>query len=301
MLKKYLWVKNFVFLCSFSLLSAQIFNRVIVGSLPDTDLPERRPMFPHAQHHRNRAERRSLPHYKIISERNIFNSEYVAPSDEKKPQANADAAAPPQKTELNVLLIGTVVGVPKDSFAIVQDQRTRKQELFQIDDIIQDVARVTRIDRCKVMVLRDGQEEFLECPEDAKDTGSPRRSAQPSAPPGAAGADSVKKVSEDEFLIDESEVENALNNINQLMTQIRVVPNFQDGQTNGFKVFAIKPDSIFSKIGLLNGDVIQRINDQEITTPDKAFQAFNVLRSEKNLSVEILRRGAKRSLSYEIR
>jgi len=96
-------------------------------------------------------------------------------------------------------------------------------------------------------------------------------------------------------------VENALQNINQLLTQIRVVPNFQNGQTNGFKVFAIKPNSIFSKIGLKNGDVIQRVNDRDITTPDKAFQAFQELRNEKSLSVEILRRGERKSLHYEIR
>lgn len=123
--------------------------------------------------------------------------------------------------------------------------------------------------------------------------------ALPSA--DSEASDSVRKLSETQYLIDESEVESALNNINQLMTQIRVVPNFQDGQTNGFKVFAIKPNSIFSKVGLQNGDVIQRINDQEITTPDKAFQAFNVLRNEKSLSLEILRRGSQKSLSYEIR
>ena len=102
-------------------------------------------------------------------------------------------------------------------------------------------------------------------------------------------------------MIDESEVEKALANINQLITQIRVVPNFQDGKANGFKVFAIKPKSIFSKIGLKNGDVIQRVNDTDITSPDKAFSAFQELKNEKSLNVEILRRGSSKSLQYEIR
>jgi general secretion pathway protein C len=111
----------------------------------------------------------------------------------------------------------------------------------------------------------------------------------------------VKQVSDSEFVIDEEEVESALGNINQLLTQIRVVPNFQDGKADGFKVFAIKPQSIFAKIGLKNGDVIRKVNDQDITSPEKAFGVFQELRNEKNLTVEISRRGQNQSLNYEIR
>jgi general secretion pathway protein C len=115
------------------------------------------------------------------------------------------------------------------------------------------------------------------------------------------GEFAVKKVSDSEFVVDEAEVENALGNINQLLTQIRVVPNFQDGKADGFKVFAIKPNSIFAKVGLKNGDVIRRVNDNDITSPEKAFQIFQELRNEKHLSLEISRRGQTQSFSYEIR
>ncbi len=299
MLKKYLWIKNIVFICLFAFLSAQISNRLILSRFPEST-PASRSMIPQSQQHRKPSGRKALPYYQVISERNIFNSEYTGPSGTAEP--DRDLSAPLRKTELNVRLIGTVVGTPETSFAIIDDPKTKKQELYQLDDIIQDVARITNIDRCKILVLREGREEVLECPEeDEKDRARTVRGTGVAKSPVSDGSDSVRKVSDSEYLIDESEVENALNNINQLMTQIRVVPNFKDGQTNGFKVFAIKPKSIFSKIGLKNGDVIQRINDQEITTPDKAFSAFNVLRNEKSLSVDILRRGAKKSLSYEIR
>jgi general secretion pathway protein C len=301
MLKRYLWIKNIVFLCLFSFLAAQIGNNILLTQIPDSSSPGAF-ILPQSQKLRKPSVPKTLPFYQVISDRNVFNSDYSGEPAGDGSGNPTDSAGPLKKAELNVLLIGTVVGSPETSFAIIEDQKTKKQELFQLDDIIQDVARVMKISRCKVVVLRDNTEEILECPEE--DTGAlakgPRAPAAISSPSGDP-SDSVKKVSENEFLIDESEVENSLNNINQLMTQIRVVPNFQDGQTNGFKVFAIKPQSIFSKIGLQNGDVIQRINDQEITTPDKAFQAFNVLRNEKSLSVEILRRGSKKSLSYEIR
>ncbi len=238
----------------------------------------------------------------MISERNIFNSDYTGETEPLASGNRPGASAPLKKAELNVQLIGTVVGTRESSFAIIEDKKSRKQELFQLDDIIQDVARVLKISRCQVVVLREGTEEILEClEEDSPDRAAGSKVSYNQARASSDSTDSVRKISENEYLIDEKEVENALNNINQLMTQLRVVPNFKDGKTNGFKVFAIKPKSIFSKIGLKNGDVIQRINDSDITSPDKAFQAFNQLRNEKSLSVEILRRGSKKSLSYEIR
>jgi len=305
MLKKYSWIKNLAFVCLFALLAAQIGNRLVLSAvlprLPDAG-PAVQSMIPQTPPHRKAAARKTLSSYQVIPERNIFNSQSRGVTGQDPADRKPDVATL-QKAELNVQLIGTVVGPPETSFAIIEDQRTREQQLYQLDDIIQDTARVTGIERCRVMVIREGRDEVLECLDEGEArprqvVRTPAGAPQPAAP---GGSDTIRRVSDTEYLIDQSEVESALTNINQLMTQIRVVPNFEDGVTNGFKVFAIRPNSIFSRIGLQNGDVIQRINDQEITTPDRAFQAFNMLRNERSLSVDILRRGSTQSLRYEIR
>ena len=300
MWKKYLWIKNLIFLCFFSYLMAKIGNTILLANLPapQADLSrgsrqgyvERKP-----------TGKKSLRLYGQISKGNVFNSASTGEPEGGKPKEAVKSSEPLKKTDLNVELIGTVVGPPENSFAIIEDHQSRKQELYQVDDMIQDQARVVSIARCKVIVLRNGSEESLECPDpDAK---TKKRSA-PVRYTGATkkeGEFAVKKVSDSEFVVDESEVENALGNINQLLTQIRVVPNFQDGKPDGFKVFAIKPDSIFAKVGLKNGDVIRKVNDNDISSPEKAFQIFQELRNEKNLSIEISRRGQTQNFSYEIR
>jgi len=299
MLKKYVWLKNAVFLLLFSYLAAQIGNRIILMSLPAGDLPDERAK-PSAVA-KGTAKSNSLQSYKVISARNIFNSEFTG--EEVVAPGAVTSNAPLKKSDLNVKLIGTVAGGRESSFAVIEDLKTNQQDLFRVDDVIQDVARVLEIGRCRAVVLRDGAREILECPEDEE------RKAQKTAvstgpqsgTPAADQGGTVKKVSETEYLIDESEVQNAMENMNDLLTQVRVVPNFQDGKANGFKVFAIKPNSIFSKIGLRNGDVIQKINDRDIASPDRAFQAFQDLRNEKSLSVEIVRRGGPQTLHYEIR
>jgi len=301
MLKKYLWVKNLVFVFFVSFLAAQILNRITLSYvLPETQSPGTS-RFSSGSPKPKSAEKKSLNEYHVISSRNIFNSEYTG-GERPEVEKPGKQSEPLRKAELNVKLIGTVVSSPETSFAIILDPKSQKQDLYQIDDMILDEARVLKITRCKVVVLREGAEEILECPEEETDErSSSSRVSYRQSKTSSGDAASVRKVSDSEYLIDETEVENALENINQLITQIRVVPNFQDGKANGFKVFAIKPNSIFSKIGLKNGDVIQNVNDREITSPDKAFAAFQDLKEEKSLSVDILRRGSKKTINYQIR
>jgi len=300
MWKKYLWVKNLVFLCFLSYLMAKIGNTILLANLPDTQ-PDLSRGSRQGYVERKVAGKKSLRLYSEISKGNVFNSAHTGESEDDKRHETAKSTAPLKKADLNVELIGTVVGVPVNSFAIIEDNQNRKQELYQIDDMVQDQARVVSISRCKVIVLRNGSEEILECPEPDAKTRKGSAPARYSGSTKKEGEYAVKKVSDSEFVVDEAEVENALGNINQLLTQIRVVPNFRDGKADGFKVFAIKPDSIFAKVGLKNGDVIRKVNDNDISSPEKAFQIFQQLRNEKNLSIEISRRGQTQSFNYEIR
>ncbi len=299
MWKKYLWIKNLIFLCFLAYLIVRIGYTVALPKLlpPEPSVSESaRPR----QTERKVARRKSQRLYETISKENVFNSAHTdEPVAAKLPEV-AKSTEPLKKTDMNVELIGTVVGTPEISFAVIEDHQARTQELYQVDDMVQDQARVLSIARCSVVVLRNNAEEILECPE-------PDEKKQPSRPVRYTGTTrnkgdyQVRKVSDSEFVVDESEVENALGNINQLLTQIRIVPNFQDGKADGFKVFAIKPDSIFAKVGLQNGDVIRKVNDNDISSPEKAFQIFQELRNEKNLNVEISRRGQTQNFSYEIR
>ncbi|MGB9599189.1 MAG: type II secretion system protein GspC, partial [Myxococcota bacterium] len=99
----------------------------------------------------------------------------------------------------------------------------------------------------------------------------------------------------------QSELERTLTNLNDVAMQARIVPNFEGGKANGFKIFNIKANSIYEKIGLKNGDVIQKINGFEINSPDKAFEVYQKLKDAKAINVEINRGGSNMTLDYTIR
>ena len=300
MWKKYIWIKNLVFLCFFAYLIAKIGNTLILANLPERqpDLSQgARPGYVE----RGTTGKKSLRLYGPIAKRNVFNSAYTGETEGERNQKAAKSTEPLKKADLNVELIGTVAGSPQNSFAIIEDNQSRNQELYQVDDMIQGDARVVAISRCKVVVLRGGAEQIIECPEPDEKADKRSAAVRYAGSPAKDDSYNVKQVSDSQYVIAEEEVESALGNINQLLTQIRVVPNFQDGKADGFKVFAIKPDSIFAKVGLKNGDVIRKVNGQDISSPEKAFGLFQELRNEKNLTVEISRRGRTESISYEIR
>jgi general secretion pathway protein C len=75
----------------------------------------------------------------------------------------------------------------------------------------------------------------------------------------------------------------------------------KDGKPNGFKLYAIRPGSIFARLGLQNADLIKTINGLEISTPDKALEAYARLRNSPELSLALERHGQDVTLNVQIR
>lgn len=264
--------------------------------MPQVDLPSP-PELPPAQ------ANRPLTYYAAISRRNIFNVE---------PTPGPPAPQVAVKTPLNLKLWGVAIDRTnsKRSHAIIEDQKTHKQDVHRVGETVPGGAVVKEIDWNKVTLERDGALEILELVSAAGPGGG--GSAMP-VPPGRAGAapatttaagptgEGIQKVSDTEFNVDRTEVDSALENMNQLFTQIRAVPHFEGGQSVGFRLFAIRQDSLFDKIGLKNGDIISRINGQDMTDPAKAISLFQELRNERQINVELTRNKEPLTLSYSLR
>lgn len=110
----------------------------------------------------------------------------------------------------------------------------------------------------------------------------------------------ITKVSDTNYQVTQDEVDKALGNLSSLATQARIVPAFEGGEAVGFKLFSIRPNSLYSKIGIQNGDVITRINGYEINSPDKALEVYQKLKDSKSINVDLKRRGKPMTLEYGI-
>jgi general secretion pathway protein C len=78
------------------------------------------------------------------------------------------------------------------------------------------------------------------------------------------------------------------------------VPSIKDGKANGFKIFAIRPGTLYERLGVRNGDVITSINGHKLTTPDEALAAYQNLRDSTSFRLEVRRRGKPLTLTYRL-
>ncbi len=107
----------------------------------------------------------------------------------------------------------------------------------------------------------------------------------------------IRKVGDNQFVLKRSDITKATSNLNVLARQARIVP---DRKGEGFRIFSIRPGSLYSKIGIKNGDVIKSINGISLSSPDKALQAYSRLQNARKLSLDIVRHGRTETLEYSI-
>ena len=196
---------------------------------------------------------------------------------------------------------------PQWSIAVVFDNREHEPKVFSINagsNQIADDATLVEIRSRAVVVRRRDHFELCQAEDEDRAAGRAVAAAPvttPSTPSSAAPSGAgVTRISDTQYNIERGEIDGALSNLNEIATQARIVPSFQDGKANGFKLFSIKPGSLYAKIGLRNGDVIQKINGYELNSPDKALEVYQKLRDSSAVSIEMLRRGQSTTVNYSI-
>ena len=260
------------------------------------------------------------PEYSMIVERNIFGAteKVELPPAEEKVEPLENLA----ETTLQLSLLGTIAGDIASARAIILDERKRSQDLYRVGDSVQE-AEIKQILRGKVVLRHNGKDEILSMAESSEGSGAQsnnipapttratsrsRRArrlastAPESLEPGSIDQEPAlpQELEEEVIPIQQEELQSSINNLNELLTQVRVRPYFRQGKPEGLIVSQIQGDSIFAKLGLMNGDIIASVNGQQMSSPEEAFQLYNSLKSGSPVSIEITRRGQKKMLTYEI-
>jgi general secretion pathway protein C len=114
-------------------------------------------------------------------------------------------------------------------------------------------------------------------------------------------AKGIQRVSATEFNIDRGVVDKILENQAELMRQARIVPEQENGKMVGIRLFGVRPDTLLGVLGMENGDRLQTINGFDMTSPEKALEAYARLRTADQLVVQVNRRGQNTNLDYNIK
>jgi general secretion pathway protein C len=205
------------------------------------------------------------------------------------------------KPPSDFVLLGTIVGRGRHSYAIIEQSKTQEQGLYRQGDVLSGDTRVGAIHRNRVLLHRQDLRETLSVSFAAEEVAPLAGAVPASIPATSTDGGGIRTVSKNRYVLDRREVTEATENLPKLLTQARVVPHFKDGTPDGFRIFSIRKDSLYAKIGLQNGDVVHQVNDIQVKDPQNFLQVFEQLKGESHITVDLVRNNKKETLAYEIR
>jgi general secretion pathway protein C len=222
--------------------------------------------------------------------------------------AGPPADPTPQRTSLPLKLLAVMFapppGDPRWSMAIIRDVDEKTVGPYSIGSKIRE-ATITDVEETRVYLETAGRKEYLDLVDKLPVAAAPVATAPVAAPSGdplmAELEKGIKKTGEHNYEVQRQTVDSLLGNMSLLSRSARIVPEIKDGRAAGFRLFSVRPDGPFAKIGLQNNDVISAINGLEMTSPDKALEVYTKLKSANNLSVGLERNGQKITKEYRIR
>jgi len=208
------------------------------------------------------------------------------------PAANQDA---PATAPTELLLLGTATGSFRETFALVRHTAKQEERVFRLGDMVFDAGKLVQVTHEQAFIVVNGKKVELLTPMSPPSTSAAAQqtAANPMTGVASAGAGS--------YIIDQRALNAALDNISQAMTDARLLPSQKDGKVEGFKASEVKPSGVFAMIGIKNGDVLLRLNDFPIDSPDKALQSFIALKGQSRLKLDMIRDGHPVTFNYDIR
>lgn len=309
--KKHTWAINLFLVAVLAYVLAQIVIDNIKGKMP---------MLPHEAAASSKSVRvenyvstkkdlASRKSYDIILNRNIFGLKNTS-------SANSSGIENVPQTTLNLELLGTVINPSKSSVAVIKDVDSGRVNGYKLDELIDIIqsekVKVIRIENCVAVLERIGEgPETIRCKKDLSESSSSSRIASGATVPSGSkvaptGLDAVKALQENSdgitqidegvYEIDRKMMDELLSNPNDILTKARVVPH-----DDGLRFFAIRPNSIFSKIGIRNGDTVHTINDVGLDNVENAFSLFEDLKGQNRISIDLTRRGKRMTYEYTVK
>ncbi len=237
------------------------------------------------------------------------------------------------ESDIAMNLVGTMVSDedPQWSMAILHNPSLDRTQFATVGTTLLTEAEVTRVERNRVFLMRNGREECLRYGDQSERAqrrneqlgggasagagndeggGSARPNVAVAARPssGSSGGtfeerlrDGVQRNNDGSYNIDRGLIQEVANNQRLLEQQApRVVPNYVNGQPRGFRLQGIRSGSMFSQIGIRNGDVIVSVDGTDIDSPQRAAELYDAMIQNNNVEVTVLRRGREQTIRYQV-
>lgn len=173
-----------------------------------------------------------------------------------------------------------IVNVEGQTLSIKTGIEKNGLKLVSIDNITAVIERNNR----KYSILLEGGD--MKAP----NSQTPQATAQQTQSSGSNLNIAIKK----------AELKSEIQDMNKVLGSARVAPLYDNGAFQGYQVVGIRDDSPLKKLGLLQGDIITRINGSELTNPASLMAMFNQIDDISAISIDMIRNNDKKTLFVEL-
>ncbi|WP_022852194.1 type II secretion system protein N [Limisalsivibrio acetivorans] len=243
----------------------------------------------------------------LILERNVFDiltgqrqePVEVAETEEKVSEAQEASAPPPANVELLGIMLGgegeqsvAVMSVERETFVFIEGETINGVELSKLgrDYAMINVngrkSRLNLYDRAEMERVRESAITISRNDDDEGDDARYEED-QPSA-------------STDKITIPREDFVEQMGDINSIIKSVLMRPYERGGELIGYRLTRMRKDSVLRRVGLQNGDVLMRINGQELKTPEVLFGMMGSVEDISAVTLDIERKGEKKTIFVEI-
>lgn len=310
---------NFLLIAALAYFAAQCVNDVVKRTMSaGKDAPVAASAAP-----RTIAGARTRAYYDTIVKRDVFN---LVPQN--------DAPAPVVAEDLHLKLLGTSMLSRSKPYAIIEDP-SGNESLYQVGEDIPDAGRLVSVEPNRAIIDRGGRRVAIDIPASEIPEAAPSRLGvplgvtrgipaiqprgrrrHPAAAAAAAAADDdssdddsdndsskleLKKLGPGKFEASRTDVANTMQNPAQLFAQMRALPHFVNGKTDGFSISNVAAGSVFEQLGLQNGDLLTEIDGQPVTNPMQALGLMQAVQTASSIDLTINRGGSPTKVHLDLR
>lgn len=220
--------------------------------------------------------RNQLQSYGIIAERNLFFSTLQAIGEKQLEGGFFSSGQEVTSYELK----GTVAGGTALGFAVIEERGKNKQTLYRLGDMVGS-AKLVEILRNAVILRKGDVEITLKIKATPEGQLFPRSSSQNTNT--TAGVTPINEKPGD---------------LKTILSQAVIRPFSNKGNQEGYIISNIRPESVYQKLGLQNGDIIMNLNNKPMRGADDVLQMANLMQSEADISLNLKRNGKVETISY---
>jgi type II secretion system protein C len=243
--------------------------------------------------------------YAAIVERDLFTEAERADTSRVSVSHPSALDMMPSAEELGLRLVGAIAGGPSASRAIIQDTKSNATASYRMGDAVAPAtggsearALVKTIQRKAVVLRYQGRDLVLKLHAGVV-AGNSALSA------GAADKENVRAGGPPEA---ESPVSADAQTtpfqrggyVAEVFHKATIEPYVNQGETQGLRITGLENIPMAALFGLKNGDIVQSVDGQQLTSKQKAFQVLMKARTQSKVDLQLLRDGRSKSLSFDL-